>query len=288
MFVLFLCACQSSILTQAITATPTESSVVTQTSEPTKTPEPSSTPDLRFTELLPETLEDCKQNNVIRLGHFDEDFANLREKEKETVANIDLSNVKWGYRINDFNIIDPLKDKLPGAIGLGDGFTRGVDPNPVISCSYMETGSEKGIYILGIMMRHGQIKGSKEVTGIVHFAVDPEATKALGQHVPGPDIFLSETDLEANYPKIVTGQYDYYTVYLVIEKLGASDNETYKQLLSLYASQFYDGNASIIGDLINNRYYNDLEAKQLFNECEGIIFPTVGFGVTTFKSTAKG
>ena len=85
-----LTACSSSPAGQGQPATATQEPTYTFT--PTQTLEPSPTPDTRFSELMPATLEECMEENVIRWGHLKEDLPLLIEKEK--MVSIDASKIQ--------------------------------------------------------------------------------------------------------------------------------------------------------------------------------------------------
>ena len=251
---------------------------LTPTAEPSKTPEPSPTPDLRFSELIPDQLQKCQQNNRLRLDHFAEDFAKLREMEKKIV----IDNSKIGDYAIRIMKIDPLKDKLPSAIVFGSGVFGnkypGILQNPLVSCSYLETADGYGMYVFGLIMKHTYTKGSVGVAGIIHFAVDPEATKALGPYIY--DGYNSETDIETNYSKMVTGQYNQYNLYPVIGDGAADKNGVYKNLLQLYGGDAnYD---PMMNKLTDNRWFSDEEARELMDHFGDKILAAVGFGILPY------
>ena len=81
-FVVLMSSCASPLF-----STPTETPMVTYTVAPSETPLPTETPTPtevpRFSELLPATLEQCMEQNYLRLNHLEEDMLNLVRLEEE-------------------------------------------------------------------------------------------------------------------------------------------------------------------------------------------------------------
>ncbi len=241
--------------------------------------EPSPTPDARFQDLLPETLAEVREENVIREDHLEEDLATLLEKERQALT--DPSSIEpFTTGITEFE----EEEKAPSVHTID--VSRG-EANPVLSISYMEIEGGRGVYVLGVALKR---PGSEE-TGILHFAVDPEAARQLLATKYGEDNYDKYFNLQKNYEGVRSNGYKSLLISVVLWRGYAEEGGVWDPLLDLnpgiadlygengWKLNMYVGGQSL--DRETNEWVTVAEygEEKLVSELERMILPAVSIGV---------
>jgi hypothetical protein len=153
-----------------ITQVPTKEATKEATPEPSKTPEPSPTPDLRFKDLLPETLEKCMEENVINWETRDADLALLMKKIKENPV-FPHKIVGFGSEYTE-NL--PRIEKLNPQVNIAWPDNNGIF---ISACAGLKMSNGKTLPVFVLPIR----RGSSEDADYLAFAVDPEAAKQFAK-----------------------------------------------------------------------------------------------------------
>jgi len=243
LFVLFiLSACSQPLASnQAVTA----AQINSQTSIPTTlpTPEPTPTPDVSFTELLLETLEECREKNILRLDHLEEDLAILVEKEKESITDTSfIPDSSLGISSVDSSIFQ--SPAAPGFIDMtvSDEYTEKIIFS---SCSYIK---EKGIDVIGIPLKG---VGGK-IVGFLHFAMDPVAQKDFIYNAGIGNYYEKYHNLENNYPSYFNNKIKVISINIILQRGDADKGGIWDNLLSVAPKE-------INNPLKNNPYVHKLD-----------------------------
>lgn len=238
--------------------------------------EPSPTPDVGFQNLLPETLAEVRQENVIRENHLEEDLATLMEKEKQLNTEIESFNSGISGR-------DIQKNKLPGIIPL-----TVTSKNSIVSCSYLEKNDGEQIYVLGVALKR---PGSENV-GIIHFAIDLNTLEDYNSLLKlETEYFNSTYNLTNTYQKLKKGEFNYFIIETVSWRGYAEEGGIWDQLLSLnpgiadrdgrnkWLLNMYIGGQSL--DKETNKWVTvaDYGEERLISELERMILPAVSIGI---------
>ncbi len=270
-----LSACSSPLAASASIPATTARPTVTApapTKETTATPTPEPTKDLRFSELVPETLELCKKNNQIRLGHETEDIALILAKERLLNTNSE--------KIDPFSIgisnLDPKKYKIPSIIGI---ISSNKNKTPISSCSYFENEKGKNMYIIGVPLK----RNSSNTIGHLHFAIDPEAIVQFYSVQRGyKDLIFNGVNfnMNNNYDKIKTGEYKKMQINLILWRGYAEQGGIWQDLLDLDPQKMNIDSkyVKIINYGIHGSSDKEIE-KWASSEIEKIILPAVSIGV---------
>jgi hypothetical protein len=233
---------------------------------------PSPTPDARFQNLLPETLAEVREENVIREGRLEEDLAALLEKEKE----VNMDSTKIEPFTTGIPKMDTEKLKAPSFITLH--ISNNGEQNPIVSVSYLD----KGLWVLGIAAKR---PGSEEV-GILHVAIDENAMKQIYE-TGGYDMEAYEkySKIESVYPRIQNGEFSEISLGVILYRGRAEEGGIWDPLLSLQPEEF-DNDPTVsqpyfkhLGDLTSSGHSMDGEANELFGYLDDYILPCVSIGV---------
>ena len=261
-----LTACSSSPAGQGQPATATQEPTYTFT--PTQTLEPSPTPDTRFSELMPATLEECMEENVIRWGHLKEDLPLLIEKEK--MVSIDASKIQ-PIR-NGAPNTDIQQFEMPSFISLTFETQA---KNNVVSCSYLEAPQKEGILIYGIAVK----RPGSEIVGIVHFAYSLRAKNTFNSQINYTPEF-SETE---QYQRFKNGEYNEIGIHLILWRAFAKYEGVWDNLLRLTPNQNPANPSSdyylMHGKLWHSTHSTDQEAEEVFKYWEKKILPAITLGI---------
>lgn len=229
--------------------------------------EPSPTPDARFQDLLPETLAEVEQKNVLRWDHLEEDLATLLEKEKE----VNMDSTKIEPFTTGIPKMDTEKLKAPSFITLH--ISNNGEQNPIVSVSYLD----KGLWVLGIAAKR---PGSEEV-GILHVAIDENAMKQIYK-TGGYDMEAYEkySKMESIYPKIQNGEFSEISLGVILYRGYAEEGGVWDPLLDLLPTEdLNDEYYYYVGDLKKAAHSDDEEARRIFSYFNDKILPCVSIGV---------
>jgi len=228
---------------------------------------------IKFLSLLPETLGEVEQRNVLRWDHLEDDLAELVEKEKE--ANTESSEAP------EFSVGFPNYDsetlKLPSVVGLtmiaGEG-----EKISIVSCSYLDLGNGEGLYVLGIPVKR---PGSEEI-GILHFAMDPELAKEYFEAIGKSQTYDDYNDIQTYYPEATQGEkvISRMGINLILYRGSAEEGGVWDPLLGLLPTEdLNDEYYYYVGDLKKAAYSDDEEARRIFSYFNDKILPCVSIGV---------
>ena len=248
--------------------------------------EPTPTPDMRFTELLPKTLEECRENNILRLDHLEEDLAFLVEKEKESITDTSfIPDSGMAASILDTSIYNSPTDV---SINI---YIRDESTEKIIfsSCSYIK---EKGIDVIGIPIK--SVGG--EIVGFLHFPIDSVASRYFFNQLGYDEQYEKYNDLEKNYAAYFNNKIKYLSTNIILQRGDAEKGGIWDNLLSV-------GPKEINNPLKNNLYVHKLDLligaqshrlgdrvlrweygeEKLMRELEQILIPVTSLGIINFN-----
>ncbi len=230
----------------------------------------------RFSSLLPETLGEAGENNVIREDHLEEDLAALLEKEKQ--VNLDPEEMEpFNTGISGREI---QENKLPGIIPLDVS-----NKNSIVSLSYLENEEGRQIYVLGVALKR---PGSENV-GIIHFAVDLDTLGHYNSLLKlDQEYFDSTYNLANTYKRLKSGEFSYLMFETVLWRGYAEDGGVWDPLLSVVKGSWtdYSVDAGLLvswqtlnpdtGEMVKLKSEDE---REYLDRVERVIFPAVSVGV---------
>ena len=262
-----LAACTPSPAGQGQAATATNEP--TATIVPTNTPEPSPTPDIRFAELIPATLEECKEKNILRWDHLEEDMQKVLDKERELGLSIDDAGLySTGIPENDFE-----KTQSPY---ISPGHFSSLHFPFIQSCSYIK---EKGLFVFGIPIRFLGPYNENDKFGFFHFSVDESAEEIFWNKKGTPDRFQKYFELDTIYPKIKNREYESLVLATIGENRYAERDGEWSNILDVYFNHLNDEERRLEIWLAYGTGIPQEKMNDLINKMQNKVIPVVFLGL---------
>ncbi len=219
----------------------------------------------RFLSLLPETLGEVEQGNVLRWDHLEEDLAELIVREKE--ATINASDVER-FTIGIPNI-DVEKYKMPSTIFMD---SKSAGTSDLVSCSELQMPNGEKFLVYGVAVRR---PGSDEV-GILHFAFSRDALGKFNEQIG----YEPELSVEETYDRLRNGDYGEMYVQLILYRGSAEEGGVWDPLLSFDPKKMETGSDYTM--TINYGIHGSSDpqlAQDSWEKIQKIIIPAVSIGV---------